>query len=158
VITEEVGDSGSWLHDPDTGTAWDDGDFDDGTEYTQFWATRINVDRNAEFNITHMPLASAFAFPTEERVARITFTGIVSDLTAFEKVMQFWIKHTDFSDNDVYMIILDNTESGNQYYQFYNSDRVARDYIKGKFIKVLQNFDPRRREYTFNGIFEGVWD
>jgi hypothetical protein len=155
VITEEVGDSGSWLHDPDN---WDDGDFDEGTEYIQFKATRVNIDNTGEFNITHMPTAAAFAFPTEERVARITFTGIVVDLTAYDLVKQFWIKHTNFGDNDVYIIILDNTDSGNQYHVFWDDERNARKYLKGKFTKVLQPFDPKRRQYTFNGIFEGVWD
>jgi len=154
LITEEVGDSGSWLHDPDT---WDDEDFDEGTEYAQFKVRTQTISRDNPFNITIMPGASAFDFPTEERTVRVTFSAIFSNLADAEKLVEFWTKHTNFQDNNIFLVILDNKNGSNSYRTFWDDSRTARLYLKGKLLKVDEPFEARRNEYIVNGQFQGVW-
>jgi len=154
LITEEVGDSGSWLHDPDN---WDDGDFSKG-EYALFKAIQVNEGEEGEFNITHMPGASAFSFPVEERITRVTFVGIITNLSEYEDIKETWVLHTDFNDLPLYLVVLDNTISGNQYLKFWDDERTERSYLKGKWLRLSRPFQARRREYRFTGVFEGVWD
>lgn len=156
LITEEVGDSGSWLKDPDN---WDDADFDNGTEYAQFKVIQQVISRDNDFNITVMPFASAFAFPTEERVVRVTFQAVFDNLADAEKLVELWIRHTRFDDNDLYLIILDSPTGGNTYYRFWDDDdRGANKYVKGKLLKIDQPFQARDGSYRVNGQFQGVWD
>jgi len=105
-----------------------------------------------------MPRASAFAFPTEERTTRVTFSAIFADLAEAEKLVELWTKHTNFGDNPLFLVILNDKNGSNDYYIFYDDTRTAREYLKGKLLKVDAPFEARRNEYMVNGQFQGVWD
>lgn len=154
IIESDAGDNQNWLHDPEN---IDLDNFTEGDDYCYIpYVESTEEAPECKFNEEDFPGGIGYATPLEERHEMYKVEGFfqVDDRSQKKKVKGFWTKHTNISDNTVYLIIKHGTDD---YETFWDDTRTEREYCKGVFRKVTFNWENEELTYFLKAIFRSVW-
>lgn len=132
-IESDAGDNQDWVAATGDPEDIDLDNFNEGTDYCYFEIVASFSEKlKNKWNKTPFPNASSFVAPMEEREEKFGFEADFTNdnRSKINKIKEFWIKHTNISDNGYYVIVKYNTDD---YEPFWDDSRAEKKYCKGKF-------------------------